>query len=73
MVPAAKLRPDIKANVKRWPATGIQFGWAEAAMITNSGLPKEMDCGYGCKVYAKQTGCVIRYAVFHSRVYGCPA
>jgi hypothetical protein len=65
------LNADTKRAAKSVMALGFHYGWAEVQMLCNSGLPKEMDCGCGCKIYAIQRGCVIRYAVFHNSTYGC--
>jgi hypothetical protein len=30
------------------------------------------ECGYGCKLYVRKQGAVLRYALIHSCTYGCP-
>lgn len=41
------------------------FGWDEVYQPSRG-------CKYGCKVYARKQGAVIRYAVMHSSSYGHP-
>ena len=41
-----------------------QTQWVEV-----EGVPRHV-CQFGCKLYARQQGAVVRFAVFHSSVYG---
>jgi hypothetical protein len=54
----------VPADTKRHAARYVSSFWAEV---------EGTDCRYGCKVYARRQGAVIRYAVMHSRTYGHPA
>lgn len=73
MIPvrARSIRADTRSTTRRRLHTGVNYAtsgeWVE---IGNASDVVGHMCRFGCKLFARQQGCVIRYAVMHSSIYG---
>lgn len=67
-VSAASIPLSIRREygVNSWRMSCIGSSWTEVY------APSGNACKYGCKVYVRKSGCVVRWAVLHSSTYGHP-
>lgn len=52
---------ELRTHVLIYGRTGP--GWQEAQGMS--------ECRHGCKLYVRRQGCILRFALIHSRSYGC--
>lgn len=67
LVSAASIPLSIRREygVNGWRMKYVSNSWTEAYAPADG-------CRYGCKVYVRKSGAVVRWAVLHSSTYGHP-
>ncbi len=63
------LRDAIDANDAIRHGRFVAARYGQTQWVEVECLPRHV-CQYGCKLYARQQGAVVRFAVLHSSVYG---